>query len=191
MSLLGHFAIGVATARRITPADQPTEVLQSRMLVLATLAFLPDVDFLRQALAPSVPFLDHRAATHSLVFALWIGAFAAIYLIASGRSRPIEWALLATAVVASHGLLDSFGNTTLGVELFWPFSDARFLAPLHVLPSPSWQDLLTRRGLADLGVEFLIFIPFWIYAFYPRRRRPSLDDHQPGGGAPSTLRQHD
>lgn len=170
MSLLGHVAIGVATARRVTPADGPADVLPSRMVVLSTLALLPDVDFLLQALAPSVGFFDHRAATHSLAFALWIGAFAMIFLVATGRPRPLEWGLLATAVVASHGLLDSFGNTSLGVELFWPFSDARVLAPLHVLPNPNFQDLLTSRGLMDLGLEFLIFLPFWIYAFYPRRR---------------------
>ena len=172
MSLLGHVAIGVATARRVTPADQPPEVLGSRMAILATLAFLPDVDFLLQALAPRVDFFDHRAATHSLAFALWIGALAMIYLVATARPRALEWGLLTTAVVASHGLLDSFGNTTLGVELFWPFSDARVLAPLHVLPNPNFQDLLTSRGLADLGLEFLIFLPFWIYAFVPRRIRP-------------------
>jgi hypothetical protein len=78
------------------------------------------------------------------------------------------------AVVASHGLLDSFGNSTLGVTLFWPFSEAEYLAPVHVLPNPNFQDLLTLGGLADLGLEFLIFLPLWIYAFLPRRTRPSV-----------------
>ena len=171
MSLLGHIAIGVATARRITPAEEPTETLQTRMVVLAALAFLPDIDFLLEDLAPRVGFLDHRGATHSLVFALCIGVLAAIFLVATRRPRPLEWGVLTAAVVASHGLLDSFGNSTLGVALFWPFSDARYLAPLHALPNPSWQDLLTSRGLADIGIEFLLFLPFWIYAFYPRRSR--------------------
>jgi inner membrane protein len=180
MSLLGHVAIGVATARRITPADEPADVLRSRMVILSTLALLPDVDFLLQAVSPSVAFFDHRAATHSLAFALWVGAIAMIFLVATKRPRPLEWGLLTTAVVASHGLLDSFGNTTLGVELFWPFSDARVLAPLHILPNPNFQDLLLRRGLADLGLEFLVFLPFWIYAFYPRRARPSAT--LPNGG---------
>jgi inner membrane protein len=141
------------------------------MVVLATLACLADVDFFFQALAPSVSFLDHRGATHSLVFAVGIGALATIVLAAKGRPRPLEWGVLTAAVVASHGLLDSLGNTTLGVALLWPFSDVRFLAPWHVLPNPNPQDLLTSRGLADLGIEFLIFLPFWIYAFFPRRSR--------------------
>jgi len=173
MSLLGHVAIGVATARRITPADEKADVLRSRMVVLSTFALLPDVDFLLEAVSPSVGAFEHRAATHSLAFALWIGAIAMLFLVATKRPRPLKWGLLTTAVVASHGLLDSFGNTTLGIELFWPFSDARVLAPLHILPNPNFQDLLLRRGLADLGLEFLIFLPFWIYACYPRRARPS------------------
>jgi inner membrane protein len=169
MSLLGHIAIGVATARRVTPADEPAEVLPTRMVILAALAFLPDIDFLLQDLDPSASFLYHRGATHSLVFALCIGALAAIALVASGKPRPLAWGLLTAAVVASHGLLDSFGNSTLGVELLWPFSDVRLLAPWHVLPNPSFA-LLSRSGLATLLLEFVVFLPLWLYAFLPRRR---------------------
>jgi inner membrane protein len=169
MSLLGHIAIGVATARRITPADHPSETLQTRMVILATLAFLPDIDFFFHDLDPAAVFLDHRGATHSLVFALCIGILATIVLVASGRPRPLEWGVLATAVVASHGLLDAFGNSTLGVELLWPFSDARFLAPWHVLPNPTFP-LFSRGGLSILMLEFVVFLPLWLYAFLPRRR---------------------
>ena len=176
MSLLGHVAIGVATARRITPAGQPTEVLPVRMVVLSAFSLLPDVDFLLHALSPSVDSLEHRGATHSLVFALAIGLFVAVALRVSARPRPIHWGIVTMLVVASHPLLDAFGHTTLGVELLWPFSDARFLAPLDVLPNPGPQDLLLRRGLADLGLEFLIFLPFWVYAFFPRRARSATAD---------------
>jgi inner membrane protein len=176
MSLLGHIAIGVATARRITPADQPTETLHSRMVVLAALAFLPDIDFFIEGLAPSFDVLYHRGATHSLVFAVCIGVFAAIVLLASGRPRPLEWGVLATAMVASHGLLDSFGNSTLGVELLWPFSDARFLAPWHGLPNPTFA-LFSPSGLGTLILEFVVFLPLWLYAFLPRRRRVPEAQH--------------
>ena len=146
------------------------------MVVLSAFSLLPDVDFLLHALSPSVDSLEHRGATHSLVFALAIGLFVAVALRVSARPRPIHWGVVTMLVVASHPLLDAFGHTTLGVELLWPFSDARFLAPLDVLPNPGPQDLLLRRGLADLGLEFLIFLPFWVYAFFPRRARSATAD---------------
>jgi inner membrane protein len=169
MSLLGHVAIGVATARRTTPAGEPRKKLGTRIVVFSALALLPDVDFVLHRLAPSIAYLDHRGATHSLAFALGVGASVALVIVASGRGRPVAWGVIAGAVVASHGVLDCLGDTSLGVALFWPFSDARVLAPWHVLPNPALQGLFSSHGLAELGIEFLLFVPFWLYAFLPRR----------------------
>jgi inner membrane protein len=169
MSVLGHVAIGVVTARRITPPGDQAPMLGPRMVVLAALALLPDVDLLLHTLAPSITFLEHRAATHSIAFAAGIGALIAITVLARGSPRPMAWGLLAGAVVASHGLLDSVGNSNVGVALLWPFSDARILAPWHGLPNPTLEGLLTGRGVATLAVEFLVFLPFWLYAFWPRQ----------------------
>jgi hypothetical protein len=46
MSILGHVAIGVATARLVAPPGKPSYVLRTRMVVLTALALLPDLDFL-------------------------------------------------------------------------------------------------------------------------------------------------
>jgi inner membrane protein len=174
MSLLGHIAIGVATARLITPADQGSRTLRMRMVGLAALAMLPDIDFLLHGIAPSATFLNHRGITHSFVFALVVGATIAAMTRALGGRGAMVWGLVATGVVASHGVLDYFGDSSLGVALLWPFSDERFLARWHVLPNPSFTGLFLPPGLAELASEFLLFMPFWLFAFLPRRVAPSM-----------------
>jgi membrane-bound metal-dependent hydrolase YbcI (DUF457 family) len=169
MSLLGHVAIGVATARLITPAGEPPGLLRARMVVLAALAMLPDIDFLFEAHAPYVGPLAHRGASHSFATAILVGAIIAVAIKLRGGRRAVVWGLLASAVVASHGVLDWFGASDLGVALLWPLSDARSLAPWHFLPNPSWPGLVSAHGLSELALEFAVFLPFWLYAFLPRR----------------------
>jgi inner membrane protein len=172
MSILGHVAIGVATARLTTRAGQPSKTIRTRMVVLAALALLPDIDLVLQEIAPSVSMLQHRAATHSLAFAIGVGGTIALVVLARSGRRAAAWGFVAGAVVASHGLLDSLGDSNLGVALLWPFSNARLLAPWHVLPNPSLPGLLSTRGLAEVAIEFVLFLPFWLYAFLPRSSVP-------------------
>jgi inner membrane protein len=169
--MLGHVAVGVATARLITPGGQPASLLRKRMVLLACLAVLPDVDFVLYAAAPSIEAFAHRGASHSLLLAEAIGAIIALAIQFRGHGGALWWGLVTGAVVASHGLLDWVGDTNLGVMLFWPFSDARVLAPLHILPNPYWPELLSTHGLMVLGLEAAVFLPLWIYAFFPRRQR--------------------
>lgn len=170
MSMLGHVAVGVATARLITPAGE-SRLLGTRMVLLAGLALLPDVDFLMHAVAPSVGAFAHRGASHSFAFAMLVGAGIAVAIAPRGGRRAVGWGLLVSALLASHGVLDSLGESDLGVALLWPISDARFLAPWHFLPNPpSWPGLVSALGLMSLAFEFTVFLPFWIYAFVPRRR---------------------
>lgn len=169
MSALGHVAVGVATARLITPAGSPSRLLRQRMLVLSVLALLPDLDLLIPAVGSSVGPFAHRGASHSLAVTMIVGVSIAFAIRAWGGERALAWGLLATAVVASHAILDLFGDTDLGVALLWPLSDARFLAPWHILPNPPWPGVFSRFGLTQLGLELVLFLPFWLYAFFPRR----------------------
>jgi inner membrane protein len=138
------------------------------MLGLSALALLPDLDFLIPAVGSPVGPFAHRGASHSLAVALIVGASIALAIRALGGMRAVPWGLLAAAVVASHGILDYFGDTDLGVALLWPLSDARFLAPWHLLPNPPWPGLFSPYGLRQLALELLVFLPFWLYAFLPR-----------------------
>jgi inner membrane protein len=168
MSVLGHVAIGVVTARRITPERDGFDALAARMAGLAALALLPDSDFVLHVLFPGVDALDHRGATHSLAVAAFIGLSVAFALVAARADHPLRWGVLAALVVASHGLMDIIGDSSLGVELFWPFSDVRVLAPWQLLPDPSLTPPLTRNFLGAMLAEAVLFIPAWLYAFLPR-----------------------
>src|SRR3954451_13870635 len=174
MSVLGHVAIGVVAARAVTPPEQDEERLAGRMVGLALLALLPDSDFILSAMAPRVELLEHRGATHSLAVAVTVGLIIAFALSLSGNPDALRWGLVAGAVVASHGLIDTFGETDLGVELFWPFSDVRVLAPWHILPNPGLYRPLVTNFFGELALEAILFLPAWLCAFWPRRRRAEV-----------------
>jgi inner membrane protein len=169
MPALGHVAVGVATARLITPAGSPPQLLAKRMGALSALALLPDLDFLIPTVGSSVGPFAHRGASHSFVAAMIVGVGIALAVRAWGGRRALAWGLLASAVVASHPILDLFSATDLGVALLWPLSNARFLAPWHILPNPPWPGVFSPYGLRQLGLELVLFLPFWVYAFFPRR----------------------
>jgi inner membrane protein len=169
MSALGHIAVGVATARLITPPGSSPQVLPGRMLAFSVLSMLPDLDFLIPAGGSQGGPFTHRGASHSLVAAMIVGIAVALAIRASKPQRTMKWGLLVAAVVASHAILDLFGDTTLGVALLWPISDVRFLAPWHILPNPPWPGLFSSFGLRALGLELVWFLPLWLYAFFPRR----------------------
>lgn len=167
MSVLGHVAIGLVAARRLrATGDQGN--LSRRMLAFSALALLPDIDLLLGAIAPSLPLLAHRGATHSIVFAIGVGGAISLAIRARGRARAAAWGLLAGALVMSHALMDSVGDSPVGVALLWPFSNARFLGPWHVLPNPTLE-MFSSGDLSTLVLEFVIFLPVWLYAFRPRR----------------------
>jgi inner membrane protein len=168
MSVLGHIAIGTVVARRITGENALPEQLPARLLGLGALAVLPDSDLFLQQLLPSATLFQHRGATHSLVAALLVGLVIGLILLGSGDGHPVRWGLIAAAVVASHGLLDTLGQSDLGVELLWPFSDARYLAPWHILPNPSLQPPLSYFWWGPLLEELVLYLPLWVYAFLPR-----------------------
>ena len=172
MSVLGHVAIGVVVARRSTPSDAPSELTATRMIWLAALALLPDSDLVIHEFLPDVSAFDHRGATHSLAVAVVVGILVGLALAAAQAEHPVRWAIIAALVVASHGLMDTIGDSSLGVQLLWPFSDARILAPWHLLPDPSLERPFLTNVYGKLAMEAVLFLPAWLYAFWPRSRWP-------------------
>lgn len=171
MSMLGHVAVGVAIARFTTPAGSSSRLLGKRMLVLSAVALLPDVDFIIHAAAPSYAAFAHRGATHSLAFAIFAGTIVAGAIRLRAGRGAVAWGVVAAVLLASHGILDWLGDTDLGVALLWPLSSERYLAPLHLLPNPPFfPDLPSTYALSQLGLEFLVFLPLWLFAFVPRRQ---------------------
>jgi inner membrane protein len=135
----------------------------------SVLSLCPDLDVL--AFVFRIPYESpwgHRGFTHSITFALLLGALLGVLL------KDRRAALLGFLTVVSHPLLDSLTNGGLGVALFWPFTHARFFAPWQPLPvSPIGRAFFTPRGLAVASAELWMLLPFWLYALWPRAKRSS------------------
>jgi inner membrane protein len=87
------------------------------------------------------------------------------------RGPALKMGLLAFVAVGSHGLLDAMTTGGLGAALLWPFTHARYFLPWRPIPvAPIGAGMLSARGLYVVGVELLLFLPFWGYALWPRRR---------------------
>jgi inner membrane protein len=183
MASIGHLAVGLLAGRLHGGADSPARPRASvgTMLTFAVLAALPDFDVLGVACGlPDEGVGGHRGASHSFVLAMAVGLVAA--LIARRFGWPVlRTAVVATLAVASHALLDAVGEGGRGIPLLWPLSDARFMSPWRVLPdAPRGLKMLSRPGLLDLAIEFLIFFPLTAFALWParqafRRRRTATE----------------
>ncbi|WP_223638754.1 metal-dependent hydrolase [Corallococcus sp. EGB] len=172
MASIGHVAVGMALGRFETGAGAPWRRRVAVMAFLSLLALLPDADVVAFALRiPYAATWGHRGASHSLVFAAAVAlAVAALARWKGGSAR--RWGFLALAALASHGILDTLTDGGLGAALFWPFSPARIFAPVRPLPvAPIGAGMLSARGLYVSGVEFLVFLPAWVYALWPRPRK--------------------
>ena len=53
--------------------------------------------------------------------------------------------------------------------MLWPLSAHRFHSPWRVFPdAPRGMKLLSRYGMAELAIEFGLFLPVTLYALWPR-----------------------
>jgi inner membrane protein len=122
-SVLSHPAVPLAVAVALGPTRVPPALTAAACVA----SILPDIDAL-----PYGHPLGHRGFTHSIVFALLVGAAAALFW------RPLRVPpLIAFGVVflaaASHGVLDAMTTGGLGVAFFSPFSNRRYFFPWRVL----------------------------------------------------------
>ena len=175
MASIGHVAVGLAAGRWYTGHSAARGLpvrLHRAMLAFTVLSMLPDLDVIGFRLG--VRYADpwgHRGASHSLVFAAALGLICAWAAARDGhRFKTVAW--LATAVLASHGILDGFTDGGLGAALWWPFSEARVFWPYTPLPvAPIGRGMISARGLHVIGLEGLYFLPVLAYALWPRRGR--------------------
>lgn len=190
-SAFTHAVVGAAIGQAA-----PAPLYRWRVAVeLAVIAAMPDLDVIGFQLG--VPYqspFGHRGLTHSFAFAAVIGLLYPSVLYRGVRVGSRTWcnlAALAFAACASHPLLDAFTDAGLGVELFWPFSTARFFFPWRPLPtSPlSARAFFQGRGVDILLAEFVwVWVPVMLLSIAPvvrRLRRQGGADPPPGteGGA--------
>jgi inner membrane protein len=162
MASLGHLAVGLAAGRHY--ARQAEVPAAKSCLLFMALSMLPDADILGFGfgIAYEDPF-GHRGATHSLVMALLVGALAAA--LDRRNSRLMFW--LASATIASHGLLDTLTDGGLGAALLWPFDLHRYFAPWRPIPvAPIGLSFLSARGLHCILAELVLFSPIFLLAVW-------------------------
>jgi inner membrane protein len=130
------------------------------MAAWSVLSMLPDADVIGfdLGIAYEDP-LGHRGASHSLIFAAAVGAIVGLVATRFGLPRLRAW-LIATAVLASHGLLDTLTDGGLGCALFWPFDLTRYFAPWRPIPvSPIGLAFLSPYGAFVSATELILFSP--------------------------------
>lgn len=137
----------------------------------ALLAISPDLDFIFVWIL-CFGGAWHRSFTHSVLFALLVGAMT------SGIAGPprIREAIVYASAVISHSLLDLFTTKTMaGVELFWPFYAYRFKLGLfnHLdvdLNAHSFSNFAV--GLLKTSfMELLVLAPVFMLIIFLKRPR--------------------
>jgi len=120
---------------------------------------LPDVDVI--GFSFGIRYEDmfgHRGFTHSLAFAIVMGAVAAAR-VSNPESRVPNpgWLRLFiwfAAITASHGVLDAFTNGGRGIAFFAPFTNDRYFFPWRPIQvSPIGVGFFSPRGLSVLASE--------------------------------------
>jgi len=161
-SAFGHAAAAVALGQGMS-ARLRSDWKFWYLTVLCSI--LPDVDVLGYKTGVAYGDLwGHRGLTHSLIFALALGVWAAWRLSRLGFSRgeKIRLALFFALVTASHGFLDAFTNGGHGVAFFSPFHTERYFfpwTPIEVSPI-GIQQFFTSRGWEVIRSELLwVFLP--------------------------------
>ena len=166
MASIGHVTVGMAAAR-IAGDGLRAVALVDGLLVGGILCFPISTSSgcdgrqLRRS-------WGHRGATllgDGLAVGLAIGA------VAAGLKRPgRRVALVATAVLASHALLDTMTDGGLGCALLWPIGLTRYFAPWRPIPvAPIGFDFLSTDGALIALVELGLFSPVLVFALWPGR----------------------
>jgi inner membrane protein len=168
MASLGHIAVGMAAARFDRPGDAPR---WSSMAWWSALSLMPDADVVGFALG--VHYGDpwgHRGATHSFTFSVVVGL--AVGLAARWFKRPRgRTALIATAVLASHAILDTMTDGGLGCALLWPFDLTRYFASWRPIPvAPIGLAFFSPYGVIIALTELVLFSPLLLFALRFRIR---------------------
>lgn len=161
-TIISHAAVPLALGLGLGEKRVPRILLLSGVLA----SMLPDADVvLFRVGATYNDVWSHRGFSHSLGFAILLGAIAALLL---WRTVP---PILAFGFVglsaASHGLLDMLTNGGHGIAFFWPLTDQRYFfdwRPIQV--SPLAASRFATKAAAVAKTEMLsIWLPAILVTF--------------------------
>lgn len=157
-SVFTHAFVAAASGKVYAAGPMPARFWLLSMLC----SVLPDADVVTFLFG--VPYgstFGHRGFTHSLAFALLVGAsVVALFFREARRKAPLV--LFFSLATASHAALDALTNGGLGVAFFSPFSNRRYFFPFRpVEVSPIGPgSFFSRRGLAVIESELLwVWLP--------------------------------
>jgi inner membrane protein len=175
MATVAHLVVGALISSALAPPRRHAQPM--RLATGALLAIAPDLDFAGSLMRDSAPrWLSHRGASHSVAVGLSVGGLAGLGVRALGRSDAWQVSAMTAACVASHGVVDLFTETDVGVALMWPLSEARMRSPLRPVISPPLRRLADLGGWARaVGSELLVLgtvlAAVWARAGWARRRK--------------------
>lgn len=162
---VAHALIGASAAAAL---NRKSEALSQVLLLSALLGVCPDFDYLLNLLRVGRGGW-HHGFTHSIVFALFIGALAAFVF----GWRSMRGFIALSAALASHTLLDYLMTESRGVALWWPFTDRRYK---FRGPNPidyTWSNDSFWEAAVDVLrislIELLIFAPLLIFILVLRK----------------------
>lgn len=124
-------------------------------LVCVGLSTVPDLDY-------RVPLIEHRGPTHTVLFALLVGAglAAATSVLVASSSPIVDVAFVAFAFlvgvlsIGSHLLADAL--TPMGIRPFWPFSRRRYSFDVARAANPIANYALFALGVGAVFVAATI-----------------------------------
>ena len=133
-------------------------------VLTAVCAVIPDADVLAYSFsAARGGMFSHRGFTHSIVFAILFGSFAA-FIARRFLKAPFSFAKLAvffSLATLSHPLLDMLTDGGSGVALLAPVSSTRFAFPWRPIEvSPIGMRFFSDRGLVVILSEIIwVWLP--------------------------------
>jgi len=165
-SPLAHAAAGYAiykvlTRHRLLKALRYTGPISWTLVIIVTLSFLPDFDFL-----PGIIIGDYDAFHNSYSNSLFIGFGLALLAGLSGgltnKNRFIPWFLAVFLAYELHVIMDYFGNER-GTMLLWPMTVDRFHPPIKLFfgfhrSDGLWSINHLWTVMTEAGFAILIFI---------------------------------
>jgi membrane-bound metal-dependent hydrolase YbcI (DUF457 family) len=135
-------------------------------------ASFPDLDFIPGLILGQAGRF-HHGYFHSLGVAILVSLSVGIFIkIFQPQGPSLKTGVLVLSLILSHLFLDYFTEAPKGFPLFWPFSEARILSPLPVLPRVErtfGHPEIWSQGLLCFFVETILLLPFWLISL---RRRP-------------------
>ncbi len=178
---LGHSLVGLAVFT--LTADKRKKLLSRENMGLLALclvaANLPDVDFFHLGNnGLEVSGKHHHGATHSIGFALFIGAAVGLWGRVRGNSHALKLALITAGLIIAHATsdifcIDTYAINGIGVPILWPLSSEFFMVPLF--ESMNRDDPFSMKSILALISETAIYGMLAMSAFIWRRKKKTGD----------------